>query len=127
MDDEFLRANANSEFISSQFYLVLIDLLRAVAANDSSASIMRAAKQFHFVLELIGSMEEPIDLCRMLSDAVEDARDAAAKNSRNEDWLYAARSGTQYLTEIACRDGAARGRASKRLQEFERALRILKG
>ena len=128
---EFLKANANPEFIAGQFADVLRNLMRAIAATSdySSGGVYEAARFMRYVDELIQHSPEKIDMHQVFRLAVRDIRGERPDDEEEEDIdrrrIQVARSATRFLVESSCRDNASRGRSSKRWGEFERELRWL--
>lgn len=128
MTDDFrealLKANANKEFICTQFIDVLRDLIRAVAVRDDpSAPIWRATEQWQFITDLISHCEERVSVYEMFSTAVDALRQADEKDEIDGALLIAARLGMSLYVESSCDDNAARGRKSKRRDRFLTAIR----
>ncbi|HZS85359.1 MAG TPA: hypothetical protein VFA50_20995 [Stellaceae bacterium] len=121
--DEFLKANANLDFIGSQFADVLRDLMRAVSSDDPTDGAYRAAKKMDFVADLLSRCEEKFGFRHMFLKALEEFRDDPEWDTVEHATVHAAQRGIKYLVERSCSDHAARGRASKREHEFLSAIK----
>ncbi|HYD67393.1 hypothetical protein [Azospirillum sp.] len=118
----FLKANANSEFISAQIAIVIRELVRALAANnDPKPRIAEAAIQMKFVTDLLAYCDEPVSYYNLLSQAVLSLREFANDKilgDVDQATLSAAKVGMSLFAESTSIDNAARGRLSKRQQAF---------
>ena len=122
--DSFVRLNANLEFISGQFADVVRNLMRASVASDPSAAIYRAAEGMNSVAELLSKTEEKFGFHALFSKAIEHLHDEDEPERGVERAIvHAAQSRVKYLVERSCDDNAARGRTSRREQEFLSAIR----
>lgn len=120
--EDFLRANANPEYIGTRFAAVLRSLMRGVGSLDPSGPVSNAAQEMRVVVELIERCPEPISFHRIFSEAVSDVRENLwTLGESDQRMVHAALDGLMYLTECSCHDNAARGRASKRCGEFRRS------
>ncbi len=123
--EAFLKSNANLEFISLQFADVIRDLMRAAVASDGgAAAVSRAARQMKFVVDLLSQTEEKFGFHHIFQRAISDIN-IDAFNHPERDALIAAQDAVKYLVESSCHDAAARGRASRRLAEFYRAIPMI--
>lgn len=122
--ESFLRANANLDFISYQFADVIRNLMRATAAGDPSSTIYKAAEKMNFVADLLSRTDEKFGFYHVFEKAVSDLRNDDDRESNVETAIVAAaKDGVKFLVERSCDDNAARGRASRRRQEFLSAIR----
>lgn len=122
--EAFLTANANLEFISSQFADVIRDLMRAAAATEPSAAVYRAAEKMNFVAELLSRAEEKFGFQDIFEKAVLEINFEGEKESSVERAVVAAaEDGVRFLVERSCVDNAARGRTSKRRQDFLQSMK----
>jgi len=120
--EQFLQANARSEYITAEVTEVIRNLLRAVAADDPSSATWKAAEQMDTVVELIKRYDQPLNFYGIMLAAVKDFQENLPEQEWDRDYVRAAQQGIKYLTEISATDNAARGRASKRLDEFRSAM-----
>lgn len=119
--EQFLRANANVDYIAAQFADVLRDMMRAFAADDPAAGVARASSHLSQMFQLINRASDPISAYSLCLKAVENLHETRPEDYRQEDpWAVAARSGLKMLVEQSCFDNAARGRASRRQEAFAR-------
>lgn len=122
MDDDFseqfLKANANPEFITHRFADVVRDLMRCVAADEPSRPLYSAAEGMKFVMELLKRCENPVTWYSIFTSAVASIHQMLPEDGDDRLYLRAARDGLKYLVESSATDNAARGRASRRLSEF---------
>jgi hypothetical protein len=128
--ESFLKANANKDFICTQFAEVLRDLIRAVAVRDDpSGPIVRATEQWSSVASLLERCEEKISTREMFSNAVEVLRLPAREDGDGVDRavIAAARRGISFYMEASCTDNAAKGRTSKRERDFLSAIEQIEG
>ena len=119
----FLDANANEPFIAAQLADVIRYLMRAVTSEDPSSGLHSASEKMKFVAELLPRMQEPTSWYRLFTAAVEDIQRGIPDDPDERRFISAAKRGTKYLIESSATDGAARGRASRRLEEFRQAIR----
>jgi len=108
----FLAANANERFIVVQLADVIRDLMRAVSSDNSSGGVYSAAEKMGFVGELLTRCQEPLSWRRLLKNAVEEIKANIPDDPDDRRLVEAATRGIN----------AARGRASRRLQEFRDAV-----
>ena len=121
--EQFLRANANPDYIAAQFADVLRDMMRAFAADDPTAGVSRASSHLSMMFQLIARAPDPINAYSVCQIAVEDLREnRPTEYGREDPWSVAARSGLKMLVEQSCFDNAARGRTSKRQEAFARDI-----
>jgi hypothetical protein len=125
--EAFLKANANKDFIFTQFTEVLRDLVRAIAVRDDpSIPIYRAVEQWGFVTDLISRCEGRISAYEMFSVAVNSLREAEEPDGTHDELslalLSAARTGMSLYVEASCRDNAVKGRVSQREAKFLSAI-----
>lgn len=121
--EAFLCANANREFIVGEFADVVRSLVRAFASTESSRAISDAATRMEFVAELLKRCDDHITWYNMFSGAISEIHGCMPDDRIGGGYVHAGRAGTKYLIESSATDGAARGRASRRLQEFQTAAR----
>lgn len=122
--EAFLLANANLEFISSQFADVIRDLMRAAVANEPSAAVYRAAEKMNFVAELLSRTEDKFGFQDIFENAVSEINFEGEKESSVERAIIsAAEDGVRFLVERSCADNAAKGRTSKRRQDFLQSMK----
>jgi hypothetical protein len=121
-DDEFLKVNANADYIAYQLAEMIRNCMRATASQDPTGQTYRAMKNFNAVQRLIGYAGPVKGL-----DVFEKALSQLRVTCREEDdtdaaILNAAKAGVQMLTDMSCSDDAARSRARKRQYDFVAAL-----
>lgn len=122
--EAFLAANANLEFISSQFADVIRDLMRAAVANDPGAAVYRAAEKMNFVAELLSHTEEKFGFGDVFANAISEINFENEKDGSVERAIVsAAEDGVRFLVERSCEDNAAKGRTSKRRQDFLQSMK----
>ncbi len=122
--ESFLQANANLDFISLQFADVVRNLMRATAAGDPTSAIYKAAEKMNFVADLLSRTEEKFGFFHVFEKAIADLRnDDEGEGNIETAIVSAAKDGIKFLVERSCDDNAARGRASRRRQEFLSAIR----
>ena len=123
-DDAFLRANANKDFICSEFTEVLRDLTRALAVvNEPHSAIHRATKKKNFVMELAEHCDEPISFYVLFSEAVRRLRNIESNDRIDWRILRAVQAGMSLYAESSCVNNAAKGRISQRETRFFDAIR----
>lgn len=126
LHDRFVKANANLEYISYQFADVLRNLIRASVAGDPRSALYNAAEKMNFVAELLSKTEEKFGFHTLFTNALQHVRKENDRESPIKDAIIrAAKSGVQFLVERSCDDNAARGRASRRQDEFLNAIHWL--
>jgi len=121
--EAFLQANANEPFIASELADVLRYLMRAVSSDDPSGGLYSASEKMNFVGDLIARSSEPISWYSLFREAVNEIQDCIPDDPDDRKYIAAAKRGMKYLVESSATDNAARGRASKRLDEFLSAIR----
>jgi hypothetical protein len=121
--EAFLVANANEDFIVGQLASVIRDLMRAVSSDDSSGGVYSAAKAMKFIGDLLARCQEQPSWYRLLSAAVEDIKANIPDDPDDRKFIDAATRGIKYFVEASATDNAAKGRASRRHQEFRDAIR----
>lgn len=124
-NEAFLRANANLDFIGTQFAGVLRNLMRAVSSTDPTDGAYSAAKQMDFVVDLLSRCEEKFGFYHLFLKALEEFRDDTEWGTVEHSTVHAAQRGIKYLVERSCSDNAARGRTSKRRDEFLSAIKTI--
>lgn len=120
--DAFLNANANEEFIASKLADVIRYSMRAVSSDVRTGTGYSAAETMSLVIRLIARSEQPQLWPRLFSLALEELREGVPQTEYEQGFVDAARRGIKYLVEISAMDGAARGRASRRRNEFKSAM-----
>jgi hypothetical protein len=123
--EAFLKANANLDFIASQFADVLRNLMRALAAHDPSAATYRAAEQMNFVVQLLSRTDEKFGFFALFGRTVEFMNDKRETPDVEGAIIEAAKSGVRFLVERSCDDNAATARSSRRRDEFLNAVRYI--
>ena len=121
--ETFLQANANQPFIASQLADVVRYLVRAVSSDDPSGGLYSASEKMNFVCGVISRSSEPLSWYSLFTEAVSKIQEAIPDDPDDRKFIAAAKRGTKYLVESSATDGAARGRASQRLNEFRQAIR----
>lgn len=121
--ERFLKGNANSEFMAYRLSDLVRSLVRATAANSDPASqVYQASETLKFLIELM-SHADGIQPYEIVHKAAEDLHVEEGRDPVDEAILHAAKMGARYLIEMSCSDNAARGRASKRRDEFLTAVK----
>jgi hypothetical protein len=123
--EEFLKANANPNFIAAQFADVVRDLMRAIAAGDPSHGLYHVSQRMNLVIDLWKRCPEELSAETLLYSSLRDILGSGADGPVDEATTQAARSGLKYLIEKSCHDQAARGRASRRETEFLRDVEFI--
>lgn len=121
--EAFLKANANEPYIASQLADVIRSLMRAVSSEEASSGIHAASEKMAFVSDLIARSPEPLTWYGLIKEAVAEIQGCIPDDPNDRKFIGAAKCGMKYLVESSATDNAARGRASKRLSEFQRAFR----
>ncbi|RWL85672.1 MAG: hypothetical protein EOR67_21625 [Mesorhizobium sp.] len=122
--ESFLRANANLDFISYQFADVVRNLMRAAASSDPSSAVYKAAEKMNFVADLLSRTEEKFGFYHVFEKAITELTDSTEQERGVETAIVAAaKDGMKFLVERSCDDNAARGRTSRRRQEFLSSIR----
>lgn len=117
--DDFVRMNANPAFVAGEFTDVILDLMRAIAADDDpTTAVYRASDKMHRLIEFMAAIEGGVSFHELFGRSVELLRANAEKNSGHDNYLEASRAGMRFLAEASCFDNAARGRAASRLSTF---------
>ncbi|HEY4249967.1 MAG TPA: hypothetical protein VGM87_02140 [Roseomonas sp.] len=119
--ERFIELNANVEFMSDHLADFLRNCMRAAAATDPSAAVGRATQEFAFLLRLLAKAQSP-NLHDLVSRAVKDLTVQERGDVFTEAVIRSAEKGVRFLVESSCIDNAARGRASRREQEFLDAI-----
>jgi hypothetical protein len=118
------RAKANLDIISYQFADVIRNIMRATAAGDPSSAIYKAAEKMNFVADLLSRTEEKFGFYHVFEKAIADLINEDERENNVETAIVAAaKDGVKFLVERSCDDNAARGRASRRRQEFLSSIR----
>jgi hypothetical protein len=120
--EAFLKANANPEFIASEIADLIRSLVRAFAADDPSSPTLSAVQKMEFVLDLIRRCDEPLTWYKLFTAAFDEIHEAIPDDPYDRMYIHAAQRGMKYLVERSALDNAARGRASRRLDEFRQAI-----
>jgi hypothetical protein len=120
--EAFLQANARPDFIASEFANVIRYLMRAVSADDGG-SVAEASEKMQFVNQLLQRCQEPVSWYGIFSEAVKEMQEFIPADPDDRRYVHAAKRGTKYLVELSATDGAAGGRAARRLREFHDAIR----
>jgi len=123
--EAFTKANANFDFIAAQFADVLRHLMRAVSSDDPTSGAYHAAQSMNFVADLLSKTEEKFGFYHLFLKALEEFRDDSEWGSSEHDIVHAANRGIKYIVERSCSDNAARGRASRRQDEFLTAVKMI--
>lgn len=128
MDDHdfgeaFLQANAKPDVIASHFADVIRDLMRAVSTDGNVGPVYEASEKMKMAVELLQRCPERPSWHRLFHDAVIEIQSSIADNADPRDYIRAAKRGTKYLVEVSASDSGARGRSSRRLNEFQEAFR----
>jgi len=126
MDDDFrerfLKGNANSRYMGHHLAELVRSLVRAMATNsDTSSQLFRASEILTTLIQLM-SRADDLRPGEIVQEAAQDLAIEEPRDRVNEAILDAARMGTRYLVESSCADNAARGRSSKRREEFLTAI-----
>jgi len=122
---EFTKANANLDYIAAQFADVIRHLMRAISSDDPSSGIYNATRSMNSVAELLSKTEEKFGFYQLFSKALEEFRDDVEWGTSEHDIVHTAHRGIKYIVERSCTDNAARGRASRRRDEFLSATRMI--
>lgn len=123
-EERYLRLNANLDYMAGRLADCLRHCMRAVAAatGDSALARQRAIADFVLLVQLM-ERSEGVRMGDIFEAAIKEFREVDDDNFAT---VRAARSGLQFLVELSCSDGFARGRASQRERDFlaaiERAL-----
>jgi hypothetical protein len=117
----FLSANANRPFIAAQMAEVIRKLMRAASSDDGP--VHTASEQMELVQELMSRCQDGSTWWHVFHDAIEEIRTNLPTDKHAERYVDAAERGIKYFVESSATDNAAAGRASKRLQEFQQAMR----
>jgi hypothetical protein len=121
--ERFLKANANLDFIAGQFADVIRHLLRAVGSERPSEEAYRAAEKMNFVAELLLRTDEGLGFHHLFREALREFETMdRGHGDVDAAMLHAARRCLKYLAERSSVDNAARGRASRRGDEFLAAI-----
>jgi hypothetical protein len=118
--EAFLCANANPQFIASEFAEVIRNLVRAFAASDASRPIYYAAEKMDFVAELLQRCKDHVSWYSLFTDAIAEIHQCMPDERMGRGYVSAAQDGTKYLVEASATDNAAAARSSRRLHEFLR-------
>ena len=121
--EAFLNANANEGFIASQMAEVIRKLMRA--ASSANGSLYEASEQMKFIHDLISRMESEVSWWHVLHSAIEEIRSNLPSDKYNERYVHAAERGIKFFVESSAGDNGAKGRASKRISEFQQAIRSI--
>ncbi len=119
LTEAYLKANANRDFICSQFTEVVRDLLRAIGASSNPAlAVDRAADQMRLVTKLLTYADDQLTIRDLFAHAASDLGEIEGRTARKQDIVDAALRGVSLVAEYSCEDRAARARALKREEEF---------
>lgn len=121
--EAFLQANANGPFIASELADVIRSLMRAVSSDDSSGAIHAASEKMTFIGDFLARSPEPLSWHGLIREAVDEIKEQLPDDDDDRKLIHAAKRGVKYLVESSATDNAARGRASKRLDDFRQAIR----
>ena len=119
-----LQANSNQQYIDGQVEYLLRTLMRGVGSQRPSDSAHKAAEQLNHIVELVRRFPD-FDLAASLAEAMYGIANFDSEDSYDAVRFGAARSGLMYIAEATAHDNAARGRASKRLADFEMAIKTM--
>jgi len=126
-EEDFLKANANTDYMAARLADCLRDCMRAVAADSPDSRRYYAVQNFSMLIRQLKHWENPnlhelfakaIDHLRPLHPPWDDPRHAVERA-----YIVAAEHGIKFLTELTSRDTAARGRTSRRQSEFMDAIK----
>jgi len=127
---QFLKANANHDYMAGVLADCIRHCMRGVAAGDPSSPAYKATQEFEKLLKLMRHADG-VYLYKLFADAIDEVRPKQPK--LGGDWraskyfdhtvMRAAQDGIQFVVESSCGDNAARGRASKRESNFLDAMR----
>jgi len=118
----FLRANAKAPFIGRTLADIVRRLMRA-SINNVGSQRHEAADAIKLFLDLVSASED-IRLYDVIDQAIADLAVEREWDSYEADNLRIAEAATRYLLEMSCKDGFARGRASKRWNDVEAGFRV---
>lgn len=122
LGDQFLRINANVDYMAGELAEILRNCMRAAASGEPTSQTYRAAQGFQTLLKLIG-YSESVRTYELFEKAIASITVENERDGVESATIHAAQMGMRYLVEKSCGDGAARGRASKRQDEFFAAIK----
>jgi hypothetical protein len=118
LHERVLRANADPNIIASRFADVIRNLMRAAAATDPRRPLHSAGEEMKLVIDLLARCEATISWTSLFTKSIESIEGSLPQDPLHKEYIQAAKDGIKYLVEGSATDNAARGRASRRLQEF---------
>jgi hypothetical protein len=121
-DDRFLELNANVDYMAGRLADMIRHCMRSIASSDGGRYQALEALQDFVVLRKLIDYSVDVSFYEVFEKALADLR-VRSDDVLDEAILDAAKTGLQLLIELSCSDGAARGRASKRRQDFLDALK----
>lgn len=116
----FLEANANAKYMGVELADLVRRLMRASINQDRSQQY-EASQALKHLLEL-AAHAKGIKLYQIVEQAVDCLSVKVDFNNPDYDRVNFAEDATGYLLEMACNDGFAKGRASKRWDSFKRGM-----
>jgi hypothetical protein len=122
--DAILKANANVEHMSSLLADFVRAIMRSTATNGRSSQAYNAMEALTEFLRHLPHAED-VRTYDLIEKTIDDLTVEVDENSLDCDRVRAAKMGMRYLIEASCRDGAARGRSAKRMDEFEHAWKMV--
>jgi hypothetical protein len=127
-DDDFLAANAIPSIATFKMSEAILDIVRAIASNDSEA--MTRTDQLVFALKLYQRLDPPVRLDKIVGDAVAEINariGERASGDKSERFCDSARAGLRYLVEMSATDGFAKGRTTQAFFYYEERMKIALG
>lgn len=126
-DEDFLRVNANTDYMAGVLADCLRDCMRAVAADSPDDRRNRGVQHFSTLLRQFKHWQEP-NLYDLFGKAIDELRPSHPdqyddRKAIERAYIVAAERGIRFLTELTASDPAAGGRASRRQSEFMTAIK----
>jgi len=123
-DDAHLKLNANVDYMAGRLADMIRHCMRSIASSDGGRRQTYEALQDFVTLRKLIDYSEDVSFYDLFAKALEELR-PESDDVLESAILDAAKSGLQLLIELSCSDGAARGRAAKRRQDFLNSLKYI--
>lgn len=120
-EEQFLKANANVDHMSSVLGDFLRNCMRVASSNGNSSQTYAAMEDFKTLFRLIGH-SEGVKTFELIDKAIEQLQPGETHSDIDRAYQRAAWAGVKYLTESSAGDAAAKGRSAQRQRDFQDAI-----